>query len=164
MAADVPALAPAAPPPPPAPAAFDWAGPYVGVIAGAWFALPDGPTFTNWEFAAQAGYNIPLGPVVLGIEGEVGVWEIGGGFSPVYANLHARLGVPIGNRTLGYIEGGVGGFFISWPLWLNLSAGAEFALGDSVTAFGELRTSFDIGDGWIPFIAVLGGLNYHLGN
>ena len=111
--------------------AYDWSGVYVGFTAGAsdhdarwtdpaddWF--PDSLEFgsTSAVVGGYVGYNFVVGPVILGVEGDiVGAFNDDDGSGPWYdetyqndlkwlASLRGRIGVPV-DRLLVYATGGV---------------------------------------------------------
>ncbi|MBZ0163013.1 MAG: porin family protein [Notoacmeibacter sp.] len=111
----VPAAAPLENPP-----VNTWSGPYVGV-SGAYvfgrarYSLPAAGSFaTNgWYGNVFAGYDHQMGPVVIGIEGDIGYGSTSGGNgvassrTRVDGTLRARLGYALTDDVLAYGTGGL---------------------------------------------------------
>jgi outer membrane immunogenic protein len=128
-AADLPIYTKAPPPPPP----DFWTGFYIGADAGGAWArdvvsptIADGGTFPRSNtltknggfYGGDVGYNFKSGPVVFGVEGDVGYMAIGtsasdprGGTevdflnSGLYGDVTGRLGFAF-HRALIYAKGG----------------------------------------------------------
>src|SRR5947209_8617293 len=121
------------PPPPPAPVYapvpyYSWTGFYVGINGGgAWggnsrFDFPGGPSdsvdVSGWLAGGTLGFNYQLGPVVLGVEGDIDASGIrgsnaclGGGFACQIQNdwlgtVRGRIGYAF-DRFLPYVTGGL---------------------------------------------------------
>lgn len=108
------------------PVVTDWTGLYVGLSAGAVTSNVEGissltalrttTTANGWQFGALAGFNLQVGPVVLGVEGDVtllkasAATQVTGGVIAAdvdwLATLRGRIGVPILN-LLPYVTAGV---------------------------------------------------------
>jgi opacity protein-like surface antigen len=114
--------------------AYNWTGPYLGGFAGAtwggqdWFTAAlgtsDHPDFAGYLAGGQVGYNVQLGRVVVGVEGDYGFANAHGGRScddlggPAaffftceaelsrLATITGRVGHTWG-RALFYVKGGV---------------------------------------------------------
>ena len=111
---------------------YNWTGAYVGGFAGTtwgdehWFTQPintrDNPDFRGYLLGGQAGYNVQVGKIVYGIEGDYG-WSNAkggkactGGAAPFFftceaevnslASLTGRVGHTWG-RALFYVKGGL---------------------------------------------------------
>jgi outer membrane immunogenic protein len=125
---------PPAPPPPPPPAPvyapvpyYNWTGFYVGLNGGgAWgssssFDFPGGPSVpvdvSGWLAGGTLGFNYQVGPVVLGIEGDIdasgirGSSACPGGFACQIRNdwlgtARGRIGYAF-NQFLPYLTGGL---------------------------------------------------------
>lgn len=130
-------------PPPPA-ATFSWTGPYVGVYGGG--------MFSNAIFAGvNAGFAYQFGPIVAGIEGQIGT-AIGG--PPLHWSIWGRLGPAIGER--GWLYGILG---TSNYGSREFGGGFAYAITDQIS----IHTDVTVYCCWSP-VMIRGGLNFHLGN
>lgn len=159
MATATPALAevhgPASPvvalragPPPPL---FDWQRPYVGAQGGYNF----GGAYVDAGF--QAGFAF-LGDYLIGAEAEIS-FSIGGPYA-IETLAGARIGYVLNYRVLFYGELGLGLRLPGGIIW-TLSAGAELAVGSSLSTFAELRNVRGFGIGQVGLEAQL-GVNWRL--
>lgn len=157
LAADIAPIVPPAPAPmiipPPAPG-FDWSGLYVGAMGG----------YTTgaqvWTAAGQVGYNFVNGNMLYGVEGRFGATNLGNGALFV-ASGNARVGFIAGDRTLIYAAAGIGYIPSVSAGFYTVGGGAEFAVGQNVSLFGEARYIHGFGGG--NGTAQLNfGLNWHL--
>ncbi|MGD9740434.1 MAG: outer membrane protein [Bauldia sp.] len=161
FAADVgPIVVPEAPAPAPAPivepAGFDWSGFYLGALGG----YRIGPS--DWSIAGQAGYNfVAGGNLLFGVEARAGVTGLGGDGTEFAAMIGGRAGFIAGDRLLLYAATGLG-YRPSEPQWSwNVGGGAEFALGQNLSIFGEARYARPFGEGE-GGTQINVGLNWHL--
>ena len=133
--------------PGPALYAYNWTGPYIGGFVGRvwgdedWRFVGPGtrvvPDFGGYFVGGQAGYNVQLGKIVVGIEGDYGWSNANGGkqcpgfFFTCQAQLDdlgsvtARLGYSFG-RALFYAKGGWAGGEVTATGTLNTTAGPGF--------------------------------------
>jgi len=108
------------------PVLTDWTGLYVGLAGGAVTSNVEGisslsalrttTTANGWQFGALAGFNLQLGPIVLGVEGDLtllkasAATQVVGGVVAAdidwLATLRGRIGVPVLN-LLPYVTAGV---------------------------------------------------------
>jgi len=115
---------------PPSPEVYDWTGAYIGAHAGYlagivdvdYEGIPGGGDIDGLLAGLYAGYNWQSAGIVFGMEGDVGLGDVGGdGFtsppppSPATdytyrlnwnAHLRGRIGLPAGN-ALFYLAGGL---------------------------------------------------------
>ena len=140
-----------APPAPMAAPAFDWSGMYFGVdIATA--AAPI-------SIGGHVGFNIQRGRTVFGLEGGVGVVVAG----PVFnAYLKGRAGFVVGQRALLYGMVSINTFFVPGPpvFWVA-GGGAEFAINDRMSIFGEAGVLGVFNPFGCCGVAIRAGLNIH---
>lgn len=131
----------------------DWSGLYMGAAGGFTFGgIPLG------NAGVQAGYNFDFGRFVAGMEVETAYWFTGS--SLISAALNGRAGVDLG-RVLVYGEVGIGSTFAFVPT-LSLGGGAEFALNDRISVFGEANFNRVLGGGSLG-TTVQGGINFRFG-
>jgi opacity protein-like surface antigen len=124
---------------------YNWTGPYVGGFVGRVWGDEDwrfvGPgtrvvvDFGGYFAGGQAGYNVQLGKIVVGIEGDYGWSNANGGKQcPGFfftcqaevdglASVTARLGYSVG-RALFYAKGGWAGGDVTATGTLNTAPGA----------------------------------------
>src|SRR5262245_44175485 len=180
--------------PGPALHAYNWTGPYVGGFVGRvwgeedWRSVDFGasivPDFDGYFVGGQVGYNVQLGKIVVGIEGDYGWTNANGGkqcpnfFFTCQAELEnlgsvtARVGYSFG-RALFYAKGGwAGGEVIAtgtlntvpavpvsvetkWQNGWTLGGGMEFALTDRWSAKAEYM-HYDLGKE--RFVITTGGV------
>lgn len=145
-------------------AAYDWSGPYVGVVGGYGWGdvssegLPAAEAdISGWLVGAEAGVNWQMDSFVLGLEADIartgitGDWVAGvaGGTFDLnwLGTATARAGV-VADRALLYIEGGIAyGQLTStgsvlglpfdetmWSAGWTAGAGIEYALTDDLSA------------------------------
>ena len=152
-------------------AAYSWTGPYIGGFVGSLFGVEDwvfltgppsrlNPDFGGYQVGGQAGYNVQLGRVVLGVEADYGYTNANGAVSCPNAlfftceaelnrlgTLAGRIGVTWG-RALFYAKGG-------WA-YGEVAAGAR--LNTAPPGNGTQTTEWS--NGW----AVGGGMEFALTN
>ncbi len=128
---------------------YNWTGPYIGGSVGAlwgterWrFVDPPNsvltPDFAGYIVGGQLGYNVQLGRLVVGVEGDYGATEARGGiacpnaaFFTCQADVHqlasltGRLGVTLG-RALLYGKGGWAAGEVSASTKLNPAQTFDF--------------------------------------
>jgi hypothetical protein len=166
MAADVVGPVIVAPPPPAAPMAapgFDWSGIFIGAFGSVNFETGLGVSWYN--VGGQIGYNIVRGRILLGVTGQAGSWINTGG-SGFLLQANGRVGF-VFDRIVPYALVGYGAYGPSGAVdrFLDIGLGAEIALGQRLSAFGEVRYE------WFPgfpppphFIRFEFGVNLHPGN
>lgn len=184
FAADLPSRR--APEPAPvayAPPVFSWTGPYIGLQAGyAW-----DKTNVYWGDynrsgivgGAHIGYNFqPMGPLVLGVEGDIEGSSISN--SGLRASVRGRAGVAF-DRALIYATGGVAWAQTKFDYWVppfvatysnfrtgwTVGGGIEYAIAPQWSVRAEYRYS-DFGKTFVPFTqvhhtehAIRLGVSYH---
>lgn len=139
---------------------FDWAGIYAGVVHAVVF--DESRNFSYYAPAVQVGFNLTLGPLLIGGQTKVGAWIESGGGRGGLLQLDARVGVALDRVAIYGLFGGIA--YAPLPLsWYAVGgAGIEVALGDRVSVFAEVRLEelFD------PPFYIHGtvGLNWHFGN
>ena len=174
--------------------AYNWTGPYIGGFVGRVWGVEDWrfvgpgtrvlPDFGGYFVGGQAGYNVQLGKIVVGIEGDYGWSNANGGkqcpgfFFTCQAQLDdlgsvtARLGYSYG-RALFYAKGGWAGGEVTatgtlntvpalpvsvetkWQNGWTLGGGMEFALTDRWSAKAEYM-HYDLGKE--RFVITTGGV------
>ncbi len=130
------------------PHAFDWAGPYVGVGAGA-----------PRQLTVIAGYNFALGNnIVAGVEGTVNkIICCGLGLT---ADVSARTGYTPNGNVLFYGEGGVR-YRDGQGMFYTLGGGMEVVVGERTTGFMELAKIAPFGGTGFTETTFRGGVNFH---
>jgi len=174
--------------------AYNWTGPYIGGFVGRVWGVEDWrfvgpgtrvlPDFGGYFVGGQAGYNVQLGKIVVGIEGDYGWSNANGGkqcpgfFFTCQAQLDdlgsvtMRLGYSYG-RALFYAKGGWAGGEVTatgtlntvpalpvsvetkWQSGWTLGGGMEFALTDRWSAKAEYM-HYDLGKE--RFVITTGGV------
>jgi hypothetical protein len=161
-AADLaPVVVPAAPPVvvTPAPAGFDFAGPYVGIVVEPVF-LP-GFGGVDWvNIQGQAGFNIVPGRMLIGGEVKVGAYVLSGVGLAVDAD--ARVGVILRDNILVYATAGAGFYGPGFgDLHINFGGGVEVGLGSRVSLQLEVGGEWFQGPPIYPRVEI--GMNFHFG-
>lgn len=139
---------------------FDWNGPYAGATVAAVFQT----TGFDWAIpAVRVGYNMARGRFFVGAVADIG-WAWGPGVSGMAVAATVRAGLAT-DRALIY---GLFGFqaypypLPVLPFYAMAGVGAEFALGDRLSVFGEFRLEEVFSP---PFyFHVAGGVNFHFGH
>jgi hypothetical protein len=116
----------------------EWNGPYVGGHGG-------GVIFGNtvlWQGGGRGGFMFGSGPMLFGIEGQLGLAAIPGtiiGEAAVYARAGYSLGAS--GKALLYVEAGIGAFFVPGAATLNFAfgAGVEIKVSPTFSVFLEER-------------------------
>jgi opacity protein-like surface antigen len=121
--------------------AYNWTGPYIGVSGGrligdeSWIFVGGGssvePAFAGYLIGGQAGYNLQLGRVVLGVEGDYDFSNANGGVACPNASFFTCEGEL---HRLASVTGRVG---ITWQRALFYAKGG-WAAGE-VSAAGSLN-------------------------
>lgn len=143
----------------PAPAGFDFAGPYVGIVVEPVF-LP-GFGGLDWvNIQGQAGFNIVPGRILFGAVAKLGAYSLSG--AGLAADANARVGFLVRDNILAYATAG-GGFYgpgFGSP-HLNFGGGIEIGLGS------RLSLRLEAGGEWFPgfpiYPSVSTGINFHFG-
>lgn len=163
----------------------DWSGFYAGVHGGyGWGELTvDGTTTADvegWLGGVQAGYNVQMDSILLGVQTDIAITNIGLDEVGTTANLDwlgsttARLGVVAGD-FVPYVKGGVaygGATFddgvedsqthVGW----TVGGGVELAVAENMTVFGEYNyydlgsQTYDGSDVALTTQVVKAGLNF----
>jgi opacity protein-like surface antigen len=163
----------------------DWSGFYAGVHGGyGWGELTvDGTTTADvegWLGGVQAGYNVQMDSILLGVQTDIAITNIGLDEAGTTANLDwlgsttARLGVVAGD-FVPYVKGGVaygGATFddgvedsqthVGW----TVGGGVELAVAENMTVFGEYNyydlgsQTYDGSDVALTTQVVKAGLNF----
>jgi outer membrane immunogenic protein len=119
-----------------------WTGLYLGAHGGYGWSRDASPDTDGWVGGLQVGYNLQLGQVVVGVEGDY-TWGDLNGSSTVTSlpltgsvesmwSIRARLGVTLSNSVLLYGTAGYGGFDVSAR---TLISGVTFRADSSYDAF-----------------------------
>lgn len=146
--------APVAPTVTPVTPSFGWGGLYVGAYGGYSFI----PGIA--DAGMLAGYNFVSGNFVGGVEGRIGAGF--GGPAAFYGSLNARAGFLATPNLLVYGVGGVGYIPAVTTVIYTFGGGAEYAIGNGVSVFGEARALGAIGAGCCG-VSLQAGVNYHIG-
>ncbi len=155
-AADLPVTVPTYTPPVvtmPTPT-FNWGGVYVGAFGGYTFGL------ATADIGMLAGYNFVSGNFLAGAEARVGVGLAGPAF---FGSLNARAGYIVSPNLLLYGVGGVGYIPAVTTVTYTFGGGAEFAINNNLSVFGEARGLGAFGGGCC-LLTLQTGLSYHIGH
>lgn len=147
----------------PAPAGFSFAGAYAGVATGAFFLTSGGGfDYDSIDLQAQAGFNLVLGRLLVGVEGRALAIVAPGGFA-LELGADVRAGLLLGDRALVYARGGVATYVPGGGIGYTLGGGVEVALGQRVSVFAETVGYAGGGAGFygVDFRA---GVNLHFGH
>lgn len=144
----------------PAAPAFDWAGIYAGTAVD--YLVCDG--FCWLKLDGHAGANMVFGRLLVGVEVGAGYWRNATANAGWLIEASARTGVVLG-RFLPYAKAGYTLYGDPTGLegWLNIGAGAELALGRSLSVYAGFTAERPVSDpGFFPGVEV--GVNFHFGH
>lgn len=165
----------------------DWSGFYAGVHGGyGWGELTvnDGATVEDiegWLGGVQAGYNVQMDSILLGVQTDIAITNIGIEEAGEDVNLDwlgsttARLGIVAGD-FVPYVKGGVayggatasngGGEDSQTHVGWTVGGGVEFAVAENMSVFGEYdyydlgSQTYDGSDVALTSHVVKAGLNF----